>query len=122
MKDKQATGTESVDLKIDTKEKNPKKRREGGAALLLTQSVIVAAIVLVALVFRLIGGNVFSQLRTQLEAALADNAFTETALSLWISKEAEQEASPQSKVQENYTAAGAIPAASVRYLRFGREL
>ena len=69
------------------KERVGKKRRDGGFVILLTQSAVIVCLQLAALLFRLIGGTAYEQLRSGFSAAIGDNTFTEAVVSLFLPQE-----------------------------------
>lgn len=60
-----------------------KKARQDGWMLLLVQSIACVLVVGVALLFKLIGGDTFQQLRDQFAAALRDNSVVSTVMG-WL--------------------------------------
>lgn len=76
-----------------------KKARQDGWMLLLVQSVACVLVVGVALLFKLIGGDTFQQLRDQFAAALRDNSVVSTVMG-WLEGDPAAPASPSGSTGE----------------------
>ena len=64
-------------------EQHPERRKPNAGTLLLWQSAACGVVLLIALIVRLIGGNVYDQLQTVFRDALTDNGIADT-VSAWL--------------------------------------
>ncbi len=69
-------------------EPSPKKARQDGWMLLVVQSIACILVVGVVLIFKLIGGDTFRQLRDQFAAALMDNSVVSSVMA-WFDSPAD---------------------------------
>ena len=63
---------------------NPKKR--DGSVLLFAQGIVCGVVLLIALVVRLIGSDIYAELRGVFRDALVDNGVVDTVVS-WMNAE-----------------------------------